>query len=74
MLHVRALRICYPKHLNDEFNHIENSFLNLLNPKSFIHFALNIEPLKFTIRINLELKPTHPPIKLVFALYIHYVV
>ena len=34
-----ALRICSSKYLNDEFIHIENSFLNLLYPKSFIHFA-----------------------------------
>ena len=36
--YLRALRICSLKYLNDEFNHIENSFLNLY-PKSFIHFA-----------------------------------
>ena len=35
----RALRICSPKYLNDEFIHIENSFLNLQYPKSFIHFV-----------------------------------
>ena len=35
----RALRICSSKYLNDEFNHIENSFLNLLYPKYFIHLA-----------------------------------
>ena len=32
---------CYsfvPRYLNDLFNHIENTFLNLLYPKSFIHF------------------------------------
>ena len=34
-----ALRICSSKYLNDEFIHIENSFLNLQYPKSFIHFA-----------------------------------
>ena len=37
--YLRALCICSSKYLNDEFNHIENSFLNLLYPKSFIHFA-----------------------------------
>ena len=37
--YLRALRICSTKYLNDEFIHIENSFLNLLYPKSFIHFA-----------------------------------
>ena len=37
--YLRALRICSSKYLNDEFNHIENSFLNLLYLKSFIHFA-----------------------------------
>ena len=35
--YLRALRICSLKYLNDEFNHSENSFLNLLYPKSFIH-------------------------------------
>ena len=35
----RALRICSSKYLNDEFIHIENSFLNLQYPKSFIHYA-----------------------------------
>ena len=37
--YLRALRICSSKYLNDEFNHIENSFLNLQYPKSFIHYA-----------------------------------
>ena len=37
--YLRALCICSSKYLIDEFNHIENSFLNLLYPKSFIHFA-----------------------------------
>ena len=37
--YLKALRICTTKHLNDEFIHIENSFLNLLYPKSFIHFT-----------------------------------
>ena len=37
--YLRALCICSSKYLNDELNHIENSFLNLLHPKSFIHFA-----------------------------------
>ena len=36
---LRALRICSSKYLNDEFNYMENTFLNLLYPKSFIHFA-----------------------------------
>ena len=37
--YLRALRICSSKYFNDEFNHIENSFLNLLYPESFMHFA-----------------------------------
>ena len=37
--YLRAIRICSSKYLNDEFIHIENSFLNLQYPKSFIHFA-----------------------------------
>ena len=37
--YLRALRICSSKYLNDEFIHIENSFLNFQYPKSFIHFA-----------------------------------
>ena len=37
--YLRSLRICSSKYLNDEFNHIENSFLNLQYPKSFIYFA-----------------------------------
>ena len=37
--YLRALRICSSKYSNDEFIHIENSFLNLLYFKSFIHFA-----------------------------------
>ena len=37
--YLRALRICSSKYLNDEFIHIENSFINLQYPKSFIHFA-----------------------------------
>ena len=37
--YLRALRICSSKYLNDEFIHIENSFLNLQYPKSFIHYA-----------------------------------
>ena len=37
--YLRLPRICSLKYLNDEFNHIENSFLNLLYPKSFIHFV-----------------------------------
>ena len=37
--YLRALRICSSKYLNDEFIHIENSFLNLQYPKSFIQFA-----------------------------------
>ena len=37
--YLRALRICSTKYLNDEFIPIENSFLNLQYPKSFIHFA-----------------------------------
>ena len=32
-------RICSPKYLDEEFNYIENSFLNLLYPKPFIHLA-----------------------------------
>ena len=36
--YLRALRICSLKYSN-EFNYIENSFLNILYPKSFIHFA-----------------------------------
>ena len=35
---LRTLRICSSKYLNDGFIHIENSFLNLQYPKSFIHF------------------------------------
>ena len=37
--YLRALRICSSKYLNDDFIHIENSFLNLQYTKSFIHFA-----------------------------------
>ena len=37
--YLRALRICPSKYLNDKFIHIENSFLDLQYPKSFIHFA-----------------------------------
>ena len=37
--YLRALRICSSKYSNDEFIHIENSFLNLQYPESFIHFA-----------------------------------
>ena len=37
--YLSVLRICSSKYLNDEFIHIENSFLNLLYPKSFIQFA-----------------------------------
>ena len=37
--YLRALRICSPKHLNDEFNHKGKPFLNLLYRKFFIHFA-----------------------------------
>ena len=37
--YLRALRICSLNYLNDEFIHIENSFLNLQYPKSFIHYA-----------------------------------
>ena len=37
--YIRTLRICSSKYLNDEFIHIENAFLNLQYPKSFIHFA-----------------------------------
>ena len=37
--YLSPLYICSSKYFNDEFNHIENSFLNLLDPKSFIHFA-----------------------------------
>ena len=35
----RSVCICSSKYLNDELNHKENSFLNLLYPKYFIHFA-----------------------------------
>ena len=37
--YLRGIRTYSPKYLNDEFNYIENSFLNLLYPKLFIHFA-----------------------------------
>ena len=37
--YLRALRICSSKYLNNEFIHIENSFLNLQYPKFFIHSA-----------------------------------
>ena len=37
--YLRALRIRSPKYLNNGFNHIENSFRNLLCNKSFIHFS-----------------------------------
>ena len=37
--YLRALRICSPKYLNDEFNYMKNYFLNLLKPKPFIHSA-----------------------------------
>ena len=37
--YLRALRICFPKYSCKEFNQIENFFLTLLNPKSFMHFA-----------------------------------
>ena len=37
--YLRALRICSSKYLNDEFIHIENSFLNLQYPKSFKKFS-----------------------------------
>ena len=37
--YLRALSICSSKYLNEEFIHIENYFLNLQYPKSFIHFA-----------------------------------
>ena len=42
--YLRALCICSLKYFNDEFNHIENPFLNLLYPKSFIHFAKSKAP------------------------------
>ena len=36
---LRALRICTPRpeHLNEEFEHIHNSFSKLQTPESFIH-------------------------------------
>ena len=37
--HLRALRICTPKHLDDEFTHIMNTFRNLQYPTSFIQHA-----------------------------------
>ena len=42
--YLRALCICSLKYFNDEFNYIENPFLNLLYPKSFIHFAKSKAP------------------------------
>ena len=35
----RALRICTPNFLNDEFDYIENSFMQLQYPKSFIQYV-----------------------------------
>ena len=37
--YLRGLHIGSSRYLNDEFIHIEKSSLNLLYPKSFIHFA-----------------------------------
>ena len=37
--YLRVLRNCSPKYLHDEFDRIENSFLNFLYPKTFIQFA-----------------------------------
>ena len=37
--YLRALCICSPKYLDDEFDYIDNSFLNLLYPKPFIQYA-----------------------------------
>ena len=37
--YLRALRIRSSKYLNDEFNPIENSFLNLLYLKYCVHIA-----------------------------------
>ena len=34
---LRTLRICSPNFLNEEFEHIKNSFSKLQYPKSFIH-------------------------------------
>ena len=36
--HPRTLHICSPEYLEDEFDHIENSFLNFRYPKS-LHTA-----------------------------------
>ena len=36
---LRALRICSPKYLDQEFNYIENPFLNILYPKLFKQFT-----------------------------------
>ena len=37
--YLRGLCICSSEYLNDEFNLIENSFINILFPKHFIFFG-----------------------------------
>ena len=37
--YLRPFCICSLKYLNDKFNHIENSFLDFLYSKPFIHFV-----------------------------------
>ena len=39
--YLKAQHICSSKYLNDEFNYLENSFLNLLYPKLSLHFAIS---------------------------------
>ena len=63
-LYQRAFHICSPKYLNEEFNYIEDSILNLLYTVNLSYILLNLKPLKFTTEIDLELPSTHPQIKL----------
>ena len=55
--YIKILHICFPKYLDEEFNHIGNSFLNLL------YTLLNLKPLEFTTKIDLKLPSTHFLIK-----------
>ena len=53
-----AFWFCSPKYLDDEFNYIENSLLNLHHPKSFLQYQ-NVKPSKPTKENDLKPPSTH---------------
>ena len=70
-LFLRALRVCSPEHLDDEFRHIRVSLLKLAYPKHVLNKALS-KAKKVHFRTNLHIISNLPPKKITVVPYLPF--